>query len=89
MKSRYDGIPGKEAANLNRRQKMQESQHNANDAFVKRSQAALKSMGMKTSVNLDNKYMNMDACMINDGEHAQEFARDLTKGIDEKAFPVK
>lgn len=89
MKHRYDGIPGKEAANLNRRQNMQEAQHNANNAFVKHHEAVLESMGMKKAVHLDEKYMKFDACMISDGEHAQEFARSLTKGIDEKAFPVK
>ncbi len=89
MKNRYDGIPGKEAANLNRRQKMQEAQHNANDAFVKKHQAMAESMGMKKSVTLEEKYMRFDSCMISDGQHAQELARTLTKGLDDKAFPVK
>jgi hypothetical protein len=68
---------------------MYQSEHNANDAFVKKHQAMAATMGMKTSVNLDEKYMRFDSCMVSDGEHAQEFGRKLTAGIDEKAFPVK
>lgn len=69
--------------------KMNEAQHNANNAFVKKHEAMAASMGMKKSVMLDEKYMKFDSCMISDGEHAQEFGRKLTAGIDEKAFPVK
>ena len=86
---RYDGIPGKEAAHLSRMSKMNEAQHNANNAFVKKHEAVAAAMGMKKVVHLDEKYMRFDQCMISDGEHAQEFARHLTKGLDEKAFPVK
>lgn len=89
MKSRYDGIPGREAARSGKLNRMYESEHNANNAFVKKHEAMAASMGMKKSVNLEGKYMNFDACMISDGEHAQEFGRKLTSGIDEKAFPVK
>jgi len=69
-------------------QKKFEAEHSSNNAFVKRQGAILASMGMKDA-NLQEKYMKFDACMINDGEHAQEFARDLTAGLDKKAYPVK
>lgn len=39
--------------------------------------------------NLTAEYMNFDSCMISDGEHAQELARNVTKGMDKEAFPVK
>lgn len=38
--------------------------------------------------NLKPEAMKFNAYQCNDGEHAQEFARSLTKGLD-KAFPVK
>ncbi len=33
--------------------------------------------------------MEFNAYMCNNGEHAQELARDVTKGLDKVAFPVK
>lgn len=39
--------------------------------------------------NLEGKYMNFNAEMMNTGMHAQEFGRELTAGLDKKAFPVK
>ncbi len=45
-------------------------------------------MGAKAP-NLEGRYMNFDSCMISDGEHAQELARDATKGLDKEAFPVR
>ncbi len=38
---------------------------------------------------LDKKYMDYCAPMMNNGEHAQAFARSLTAGLDKSAFPVK
>lgn len=89
MKNRYDGIPSREAAKSEKLNRMYESEHNANNAFVKKNEAAMQSLGMKKAVNLEGKYMMMDACMVSDGEHAQSFARSLTAGLDKKAFPVK
>jgi hypothetical protein len=89
MKNRYDGIPGKEADRSRKLNKMYQAEHSSNNEFVKKQQAMTAGMGMKTSVNLAEKYTNIDACMISDGEHAQEFARKLTSGFDKKAFPVK
>lgn len=89
MKNRYDGRPGREAAHLKKANQMNETEHNANNAFVKKHEAMAASMGMKKVVNLEERYMKFDSCMISDGEHAQEFGRKLTAGIDEKAFPVK
>lgn len=39
--------------------------------------------------NLEGKYMNLDSCMMNNGDHAQKFGRELTAGLDKKAYPVK
>jgi hypothetical protein len=62
--------------------------HKANNAFVKKNQEALMSKGIKAP-RLDGKYMNFDACMTNNGEYAQDFAHDVTVGLDKEAFPVK
>lgn len=67
---------------------MYESEHNSNNAFVKKHQAMAATMGMKEG-RLDERYMYFDSCMISDGEHAQELARHLTSDLDKKAFPVK
>lgn len=62
--------------------------HNQNDAFVKRQGEELKKMAGKAP-ELDGKYMIFNAEMVNNGKHAQELGRKLTKGLDKKAFPVK
>lgn len=87
MKNRYDGNPSKDASMANTRQSRMESEHSANDAFVKKEQASMASMAGKKP-NLKPEAMKFNAYQCNDGEHAQEFARSLTKGLD-KAFPVK
>lgn len=88
MKSRYEGIRSREAGKANKLQKMYESEHHSNNAFVKNHEAMTATMGMHHA-NLEERYMNFDSCMISDGEHAQEFGRHLTTGLDKKAFPVK
>jgi len=88
MKSRYDGAPGKEAAIANVRQKRFDAEHNANDAFVKRVQnEQARNSGKRP--DLKGEAMEFNAYMCNNGMHAQELARDLVKGIDRVAFPVK
>ena len=72
----------------NRRQAMGQAQHDAANAFVKKQQNELKSIGGK-SPDLKAEAMEFNAYMCNNGMHAQKFAKELTKGIDEKAFPVK
>jgi hypothetical protein len=67
---------------------MYQSEHGSNNAFVRNHQAMTATMGMKEG-RLEDRYMHFDSCMISDGEHAQELARDLTAGLDKKAFPVK
>lgn len=88
MKSRYDGNPSKEGAIANTRQKRLQAEHDANNAFVKKQQAELKSMGGREP-NLRKEAMDFNAYQCNNGRHAQEVARDITKGLDKKAFPVK
>ena len=88
MKSRYDNNPGKEASIANVRQKRMESEHSAKDSFVKKQQAELSRYAGKSPM-LKGEAMEFDAYMCNDGEHAQELARDITKGMDKVAFPLK
>ena len=88
MKSRYDGAPGKEAMIANVRQKRLEAEHSAKNAFVKKVQAEqAKHAGRPPK--LEGKSMEFNAYMCNNGEHAQELARDVTKGMDKVAFPLK
>ena len=72
----------------NARQKRLEAEHSAKDAFVKKQQAELSRMAGKAP-NMKSEYMEFNSTMMNTGEHAQEFARDITKGLDKVAFPVK
>jgi hypothetical protein len=59
----------------------------SNNAFVKREQMRMRTMmGGRPTVPAEMK--DFCAYMSNDGANAQEFARDLTRGIDD-AFPVK
>ena len=60
----------------------------SNNAFVKREQERMKSMMGDRPAQKAECY-KFNAYMSNDGEHAEELARKVTKGIDEKAFPVK
>lgn len=88
MKNRYDFNPGKDAAIANTRQKRLESEHNMNDAFVKKQQAMLSKHAGKAPM-LKGEAMEFNAYMCNDGMHAQEMAVKLTAGLDKVAFPVK
>lgn len=88
MNSRYDGTPSKDAAIANSRQKRLEAEHSAKDAFVKKQQAELARHAGRAP-SLEAKSMEFNAYMCNNGEHAQEVARDVTKGLDKVAFPVK
>lgn len=59
----------------------------SNNAFVRAEQAKMRSkMGNKPAMPKAMEEFN--AYMSNDGDHAQTFARGLTKGLDD-AFPVK
>ena len=88
MKDRYDGNPGKDSAMAKNRQKRFESEHDDKNAFVRREQMNVKARAGRVP-DLKAASMEFDAYMCNNGEHAQEFARELTKGIDKEAFPVK
>jgi len=88
MKDRYDGVKGKESASANSRQARLEAEHNAKDAFVKKTQADQARFAGKAP-NLKKESMEFNAYMCNNGAHAQDFARDLTKGLDKTAFPLK
>ena len=67
--------------------KMNERMAAANNEFAKRTNAAQAKMaGQAPKLADKNCYFNAE--MTNTGEHAQDFARALTKGLDKKAFPV-
>ncbi len=84
----YTMRPGKEARIKMNRDKMGHAQHAAADSFVKREQNAVKPFAGKDP-KLAPKYENFNAEMVSTGEHAQDFARSLTAGLDKKAFPVR
>jgi len=81
-------VKSREGARANERQKMFEARHSSDNAFVREHEAMTAVMGGKAP-NLEGKYMNFNAQMVNNGGHAQEFGRELTAGLDKKAFPVK
>lgn len=81
-------VKSREGVRANERQKMFEEHHRSNNAFVREHEAMTATMGGKMP-NLEGKYMNFNAEMVNNGMHAQEFGREVTAGLDKKAFPVK
>lgn len=72
----------------NIRQRRYEAEHNADNAHVKKVQGEQARMAGKMP-DLKEASMEFNAYMCNNGEHAQELARDITKGLDKVAFPVK
>ena len=67
---------------------MGESQHDKSNSMVKAEQGKVKNLACKMP-EMEDRYMKFDACMMNNGVHAQEFAKSLTRGIDHEAFPVR
>lgn len=57
------------------------------NAFVKAEQARMKSMMGDRPAQKAEAY-KFNAYMCNDGDHAKEFGRKITAGLDKKAFPV-
>jgi hypothetical protein len=88
MRERYDGNPGKDARMAKVRQERMEAEHSSKNQFVKREQEKIAAKSGRVP-NLKGEAMETNAYMCNNGMHAQEFARELTKGIDHEAFPVK
>ena len=70
------------------REYMMQADVDASNAFVKKNQNEQKKMFGKEPI-LPAEYKKFDACMTNEGDHAKELARNLTKGLDKDAFPVK
>ncbi len=64
-----------------------EAEHSAKNAFVKKQQAETAKMAGRAP-KLEAKSMEFNAYMCNNGEHAQRFGKELTKGLDKVAFPV-
>src|SRR5690606_17633159 len=79
---------GKEAQITNNRQRMAQSQHSDSDSFVKAEQAKTKKYAGKAPI-MEDKYYMFNANMMNNGEHAQRLAKNLTSDIDHDAFPVR
>jgi len=73
---------------MNTRQARYESEHSATDAFVKKVQNSQAKYAGRAP-NMKSEAMEFNAYMCNNGEHAQELARDITAGLDKVAFPVK
>jgi hypothetical protein len=67
---------------------MGEAQHNAANAFVKSEQNKERGIDGRAP-EMEDRYMKFDACMVNNGMHAQELAVRITKGMDKEAFPVR
>lgn len=88
MKSRYDGSPSKEAAVANVRQSRLEAEHASKNQFVKKVQSEQSRHGGRAP-KLEGASMEFNAYMCNNGEHAQELAREITVGLDKVAFPVR
>lgn len=65
-----------------------EAEHSAKNEFVKKVQAEQARHGGRMP-NLKAEAMEFNAYQCNDGEHAQELARDVTVGMDKVAFPLK
>lgn len=84
----YTMRDGKEATISNRRHMMEEGQHDSSNSFVKAEQNKTKHLAGHEP-RMSGRYMEFDACMVNNGEHAQQFAKELTRGIDHEAFPVR
>jgi len=79
---------GKEAEISNNRQRMGESQHRESNSFVKAEEAKTKKYAGRPP-KMEDRFYKFDACMMNNGEHAQRLAKDITKGIDHEAFPIR
>src|SRR5688572_2647119 len=89
MKNRdYSIRGGKEAQITNSRQRMAESQHSQSNSFVKNEQSKTAKYAGRAP-EMEERYYRFDACMMNNGEHAQRLARDITRDIDHDAFPVR
>ncbi len=71
----------------NVRQKRLEAEHSAKNEFVKKVQME-QARNAGRAPNLRDESMHFNAYMCNNGEHAQEFGKKLTAGLDKVAFPV-
>lgn len=67
---------------------MSQSQHSETDSFVKSEQQKTKKLAGKPP-EMQERFYEFNANMMNNGMHAQELAKEITKGIDHEAFPVR
>jgi hypothetical protein len=87
-RSGNNSAPRGNASESNSNHARLQAEHNAKDEFVKRQQE-MTAKYAGTEPRLQPKDMMMNANMTNNGEHAKEFGRELTRGLDKTAFPVK
>lgn len=87
MKNRYNGNPSKEASIASTRHSRLEAEHSAKNEFVKKVQNEQARYAGR-SPKLSAESQDFNAYMCNNGEHAQELGKMLTKGLDPVAFPV-
>ena len=88
MRDRYDGSRSKEASMAKTRQSRFEAEHSATNQFVRKVQNEQAAHAGRTP-NLKGESLEFSSYMCNNGMHAQELAKDITKGLDPVAFPVK
>jgi hypothetical protein len=77
-----------QVSRINGQHRKMEAEVRDNNAFVKRSQNERSKMSGKAPV-MSEDLMQTNAVQVNTGAHAERLARELTKGLDKKAFPVK
>jgi len=87
MKNRYNGNPSKEVSIAGTRHKRLEAEHSSKNEFVKKVQNEQARYAGRSPM-LKEESMHFNAYMCNNGAHAQEFGKSLTKGLDNVAFPV-
>jgi hypothetical protein len=66
---------------------MYETEHSQRNAFVKKVQNE-QARHAGRHPDLKPVAQEFNAYMCNNGEHAQELAREITAGLDKVAFPV-
>jgi hypothetical protein len=79
---------GKDAAITNNRQRMGKEQYDQKQTMVKQEQAKVEKYNGDFPV-MEDRFYRFNACMMNNGAHAQMLAKQLTGNIDDVAYPVR
>lgn len=87
MTKTYNGAPN--AAREARMNHMKDDAlHQSNDAFIRATSIKQNKFAGKNPV-LKEEGTKYNEYMCNTGEHASDFARKLTAGLDKDSYPVK